>query len=270
MKKQYLINFLFICIIGIWLFPLLWLVVTSLQQEKDVMSSAIQLFPRHPTFYNYIKAFSSTQILVWLANSFIVSFVTTLATIILDVPIAYAFARIRFAGRTILFWLVMAAMMIPFQVIIIPLYTQFNSYGILNTLAAVLLPRLAMPIGVFIIKQFYEDIPYAIEEAAFIDGANRFQTFFRIMVPLGKAAIVTTIIISFINAWNDFLWPLIAVNESIKYTITVGIANFQGTRGTEYAMIMAGAAIASIPQFIFFGLFRKQIAAGLAATGIKG
>ena len=136
--------------------------------------------------------------------------------------------------------------------------------------AAVLLPRLALPIGVFIIKQFYEGIPYALEEAAFIDGAGRFTTFMQVMLPVGKAAMITTVIISFINAWNDFLWPLIAVSESAKYTITVGIANFQGTHGTEYAMIMAGALIASIPQFVFYALFRRQIVAGLVMTGIKG
>lgn len=268
--KKAVLNFLFIIVLAVWLFPLFWLVVTSLQNEQDVMGDALNLLPARPTLVNYIKAFSSTDIFTWLFNSFVVSVLTTLGTLVLDMPIAYALARIPFKGRRIVFWLVMAAMMIPFQVILIPLYLQFNQYGLLNTLAGVMLPRLALPIGVFIIKQFYEGVPAALEEAAFIDGASRFTTFIQIMVPLGKAAMVTTIIISFINAWNDFLWPLISVSDSIKYTITVGIANFQGTHGTEYAMIMAGAFIASVPQFIFYALFRKQIVAGLAMTGIKG
>jgi ABC-type glycerol-3-phosphate transport system permease component len=269
MKKR-ILNLLILFFLVIWMFPLFWLIVTSLKQEQDVMADSIHLLPVNPTLLNYAKAFSSTDIFPWLLNSFIVSFTVTAGTILLDMPIAYALARIPFRGRKIVFWLVMAAMMIPFQVIIIPLYMQFNAYGILNTLGAVLLPRLAMPVGVFIIKQFYEGVPAALEEAAFIDGASRFTTFIQIMIPIGKAAMVTTIIISFINAWNDFLWPLIAVSDSIKYTITVGIANFQGTHGTEYAMIMAGALIASIPQFIFYAVFRKQIVAGLAMTGIKG
>lgn len=268
--KKTILNILFVLVLLIWIFPLFWLVVTSLKNEQDVMSDTIRLLPSNPTLVNYIKAFSSTEVFPWLMNSFIVSFTVTVGVIVLDMPIGYALARIPFKGRKVVFWLVMAAMMIPFQVIIIPLYMQFNQYGILNTLAGVLLPRLAMPIGIFIIKQFYEGVPAALEEAAFIDGASRFTTFTHIMIPLGKAAMVTTIIISFINAWNDFLWPLIAVSDSIKYTITVGIANFQGTRGTEYAMIMAGALIASIPQFIFYAAFRKQIVQGLAMTGIKG
>lgn len=269
MKKTVLF-ILFVAILAIWLFPLFWLVVTSLQNEQDVMGDALNLFPVHPTLINYIKAFTATDIFRWLFNSFTVSVLTTVGTVVLDMPIAYALARIPFKGRKIVFWIVMAAMMIPFQVILIPLYLQFNHYGLLNTLAGVMFPRLAMPIGVFIIKQFYEGVPAALEEAAFIDGASRFKTFIQIMVPLGKAAMVTTIIIAFINVWNDFLWPLIAVSDSAKYTITVGIANFQGTHGTEYAMIMAGAFIASVPQFIFYALFRRQIVAGLAMTGIKG
>jgi len=267
---KYILIFLTALLLMLWLFPLFWLVVTSLKTEQDVMSDIITLIPLRPTLVNYQKAFLSTDIFRWLLNSFIVSFSVTAGTLVLDVPIAYALARIRFKGRRIVFWTVMAAMMIPFQVLIIPLYMQFNAYGILDTLAAVLLPRLALPIGVFIIKQFYEGIPYALEEAAFIDGASRFTTFMQVMLPVGKAAMITTVIISFINAWNDFLWPLIAVSESAKYTITVGIANFQGTHGTEYAMIMAGALIASIPQFVFYALFRRQIVAGLVMTGMKG
>ena len=109
-----------------------------------------------------------------------------------------------------------------------------------------------------------------MEEAAFIDGAGRLRTFVRIILPLGKAAATTVIILAFINAWNDFLWPLIAINESQKYTITVGIANFQGTHGTQYSLIMAGAVIASIPELIFFLIFRRKIIDGIAMTGIKG
>ncbi|QQO09067.1 carbohydrate ABC transporter permease [Breznakiella homolactica] len=256
-------------LILIWFFPLIWLVITSLKLEQDVLTDVFTLFPKSPTVANYIKAFNSTYILNWMGNSFLVSLAAMIFTVILDAPIAYAFAKIKFAGRNVLFWLVMAGMMVPFQVLIIPLYLQFNTYGIINTLTAAVLPRLALPIGIFILKQFYEGIPAALEEAAFIDGAGRFRIFLTIILPLGKAAMATVIILSFINAWNDFLWPLIAINDTIKYTITVGIANFQGTHGTQYALIMSGAVIASVPQFIFYIFFRKKIIAGIAMTGIK-
>jgi len=258
--------FLILC----WIFPLIWLVITSLKLEGEVVTKNFTFWPQHPTFANYTKAFTSTYILNWMWNSLVVSTVTMLLTVAVDAPIAYAFAKINFKGKNVLFWAVMAGMMVPFQVLIVPLYLQFNSYGMVNTLTAALLPRVAMPIGIFILKQFFEDIPSALEEAAFIDGANRFTIFHRIILPLGKASIMTVVILSFINAWNDFLWPLIVINDTVKYTITVGIANFQGTQGTQYSLIMAGAAIASLPQIVFFLIFRKQIIEGIAMSGIKG
>jgi multiple sugar transport system permease protein/raffinose/stachyose/melibiose transport system permease protein len=160
--------------------------------------------------------------------------------------------------------------MVPFQVLIIPLYLQLNKFGLINNLLSVVLPRISLPIGVFILKQFFEGIPNALEESAFIDGATRFKIFHSIILPLGSSALATVTILSFITCWNDFLWPLIAMNDTAKYTVTVGIANFQGTHGTQYALILSGAVLASIPQFILYIIFRKQIIAGVAMTGIKG
>lgn len=269
MRKS-LFRSLEVLLILIWIFPLVWLFITSIQFESDVISTTLRFWPKNPTFENFRKAFGTTQILTWMANSVIISFSTMILTLLVDAPIAYAFAKIKFPGKGILFWAAMAGMMVPFQVLIIPLYQQFNAFGLVNTLAGAMLPRLAMPVGIFILKQFFEGIPSAIEEAAFIDGANRYRIFATIIVPLGKAAMATVIILSFINAWNDFLWPLVVISDSAKYTITVGIANFQGTHGTDYALIMSGALIASIPQFIFYAFFRNKIIAGIAMSGIKG
>ncbi|MDD3904583.1 MAG: carbohydrate ABC transporter permease [Sphaerochaeta sp.] len=274
MNKSHLKPILFrtleLFFIAVWAFPLLWMVITSLKLENEVITKTFAFFPSNPTIANYTKAFTSTYILNWMVNSFIVSLTAMLLTLVVDAPIAYAFAKIQFKGRKILFWAVMGGMMVPFQVLIVPLYLQFNSYNMVNTLAAALLPRVALPIGIFILKQFYEGIPVDLEEAAFIDGASRFRIFYKIILPLGQSAMATVIILSFINAWNDFLWPLIVINDTIKYTITVGIANFQGTHGTQYSLIMAGAAIASIPQIFFYIFFRKKIIAGIATSGMKG
>lgn len=268
--KKTVFRILEILLLLVWLFPLFWMVITSLKYENEVVTRSFTFLPANPTAANFIKAFSSTNILYWLLNSVYVSTLTMILTVLVDAPIAYAFAKIRFPGRNILFWAVMAGMMVPFQVLVVPLYLQFNSYGLINTLLSAVLPRVALPVGIFILKQFYEGIPDALEEAAFIDGAGRFKIFARIILPLGKAALTTVIILSFINAWNDFLWPLIVINDSIKYTITVGIANFQGTHGTEYSLIMAGAVIASLPQIVFFLIFRRKIIDGIAMTGLKG
>ena len=268
--KNIILRSLEVILLIIWIFPLVWMVITSIQLESDVISESLRLWPENPTFENYQKAFRSTQILRWMLNSVVVSISAMVLTLIVDAPIAYAFAKIDFPGKQILFWAVMAGMMVPFQVLIIPLYQQFNAFGIVNTLAGTMLPRLALPVGIFILKQFFEGIPTALEEAAFIDGANRYRVFGSIILPLGKAAMATVVILSFISAWNDFLWPLIIVSDTAKYTITVGIANFQGTHGTDYALIMSGALIASIPQFIFYAFFRKRIIEGNAMSGIKG
>lgn len=270
LTKRIIFRILEVLLLIVWLFPFFWMVVTSLKYENEVVTRTFTLLPANPTLSNYIKAFSSTNILHWLLNSLFVSAVTMALTVAVDAPIAYALAKIKFPGRNILFWTVMAGMMVPFQVLIVPLYLQFNSYGLINTLIVALLPRVALPIGIFILKQFFDGIPDALEEAAFIDGAGRLTIFSRIIIPLGKSALTTVIILSFINAWNDFLWPLIVINDSIKYTITVGIANFQGTHGTEYSLIMAGAVIASFPQLVFFLIFRRRIIDGIAMTGLKG
>ncbi len=268
--KYYLLRIIELLILIIWVFPLIWMVITSLNIEDKLVSKEFHFIPKNPTFYNYTKAITSTYIMRWLFNSLFTSTLTMILTVIVDAPIAYAFAKIKFKGKNILFWIVMAGMMVPFQVLIIPLYLQFNNYHLINNLMSIVLPRISLPIGVFILKQFFEGIPNSLEESAFIDGSSRFRVFLSIIIPLGSSALATVTILSFINSWNTFLWPLIAINDTAKYTITVGIANFQGIHGTQYALIMSGAVLASIPQFIFFIIFRKKIVEGIAMSGIKG
>jgi multiple sugar transport system permease protein/raffinose/stachyose/melibiose transport system permease protein len=253
----------------LWLYPVIWLVVTSLKSENDVMTEHLKLFFT-PNLLNYLKAFNSTAIGRWMINSAIVATVTTILTLFLDSTMAYTLARIKFKGSKALFLFVLAGMMVPFEVLIIQLYLEFNSLGMVNTLAAVIIPRLALPIGVFILTQFFKAIPTALEEAAYIDGANRFTIFRAIIIPLSKSALFAVAILAFVNAWNDFLWPLVVISSSEKYTVTVGIANFQGTHGTEYSLIMAGAVVASIPQVVMYLLFKKNIVKSIAMTGIKG
>jgi ABC-type glycerol-3-phosphate transport system permease component len=268
--KKLLLHLFILVLVAVWIFPVFWLVVTSLKLEQDVVTRTLTLFNKLPTIRNYIDALSSTRIANWMLNSIVVSLATMAFTVFVDATIAYALARIHFPGRNVVFWVVLSGMMVPFQVLVIPLYLHFNTLGLINTLTAMILPRLALPIGVFILKQFFEGIPHELEEAAVIDGAGRFIQFWRIILPLGKAALVTVLILSFIQAWNDFLWPLIVASETVKYTITVGIANFQGVYGTEYSLIMAGAVIASLPQIIAFLIFREHIVKGIAMTGLKG
>jgi multiple sugar transport system permease protein/raffinose/stachyose/melibiose transport system permease protein len=269
MSKRRLFDVLIALLLVLWIAPTIWLGVTSLKSEKNVVTDHLSLFSSTPTLANYSKAFGSTEIARWLFNSVIVSVVSTILTLVIDSMIAYALARIPFRGSDALFIFVLAGMMVPFEALIIQLYLEFNALGLINTLAAIVLPRLAMPIGVFILTQFFKEIPLALEEAAYIDGAGRWTIFTSIVIPNGKSALVTVMILSFINAWNDFLWPLVVASDSVKYTITVGIANFQGTHGTEYSLIMAGAVVASLPLIVLFLAFRDQIVKGIALTGMK-
>lgn len=253
----------------LWLAPTVWLALTSLKSEKDVITDRLAPFSAPISTENYSKAFGSTEIGRWLLNSAVVSTVSTVLTVVVDAMIAYALARIPFRSRDSLFIFVIAGMMVPFEALIVQLYLEFNALGLINTLAAVILPRPAMPIGVFILTQFFKGIPVSLEEAAYMDGAGRWRIFRSVILPNGKAALVTVTILSFIGAWNDFLWPLVVASESAMYTITVGIANFQGTHGTEYSLIMAGAVVASLPLIVLFLAFRDKIVKGIAMTGMK-
>jgi len=257
-------------ILIIWIAPFFWLIATSLTKEKDIMTDNLVIFPSQPTFQNYEKAFRKTSIGIWLLNSAIIATAATIFTILLDTTMAFTLSRIKFRGRNALFIFVIAGMMIPFEVLIVQLYLMFNAIGLVNNIAAMIIPRMAMPIGVFILAQFFKGIPVALEEAAYIDGASRFIVYKSIIIPLSKSAIAAVAIIAFIGAWNDFLWPLVIASETAKYTVTIGIANFQGTHGTEYSLIMAGAVLASIPEIFIFLFFRKNIVKGIAMTGIKG
>lgn len=269
MKRRRLSDVLVALLLLLWLAPMIWLAATSLKSEKHVITDRLAPFAAPLTTENYSKAFGSTAIGRWLLNSLIVSSTSTVITVLLDAMIAYALARIPFRGRNSLLIFVLAGMMVPFEALIIQLYLEFNALGLINTLAAIILPRLSMPIGVFILTQFFKGIPAALEEAAFMDGAGRWKIFTSVILPNGKSALVTVTILSFIGAWNDFLWPLVVASESAMYTITVGIANFQGTHGTEYSLIMAGAVVASLPLIVLFLSFRDQIVKGIAMTGMK-
>lgn len=269
-SKVFLSSFLMIVVFAIWLFPLVWMILTALRREADVATLKLQLFPMKLTTANFVRVFEKTHILAWMKNTLIFAALTVVFTILVDAPIAFAFSKIRTRESRILFWIVMAGMMIPEQVIIIPLYILMNKMGILDTTLSILFPRLALPIGVFILKQFFEDIPDALLEAAYIDGAGRPKAFIQVVVPLSLSAITTVEILSFVGAWNDFLWPLIAINTATKQVITVGIANFQNSYEKEYALVMSGAVIASVPSIIFYAIFHKKIISGIATTGIKG
>jgi len=265
-----LIWFLTMVVAVIWLIPLIWMLLTSFKHESMAITLPPRWLPIPFTLENYLKVLTDSLIPRWFLNTTIVAFIVTFGVVIIDSLAAYGLARIDFKGKNLVFWVIVSGLMIPDQVLIIPLYFLFNNLNLLNSFPALILPRLALPLGVFILKQFFEGLPLELEEAAQIDGCSRLKMYWYIVMPLSKPAIAAVAVFTFIATWNAFLWPLIVANTEEMYTIPVGIANFQGVHGTEYAMLMAGSMVASLPMLVAFLFLQKQIIKGIAMSGIKG
>jgi len=265
-----LIWFLTMVVAVIWLIPLIWMLLTSFKYESMAITLPPRWLPIPFTLENYLKVLTDSLIPRWFLNTTIVAFIVTFGVVIIDSLAAYGLARIDFKGKNLVFWVIVSGLMIPDQVLIIPLYFLFNNLNLLNSFPALILPRLAMPLGVFILKQFFEGLPLELEEAAQIDGCSRLKMYWHIVMPLSKPAIAAVAVFTFIATWNSFLWPLIVANTEEMYTIPVGIANFQGTHGTEYALLMTGSIVASLPMLVAFLFLQKQIIKGITMSGIKG
>lgn len=263
--------FAFLTVITIiWVVPILWTISTSLKSQEQILTLPPIWIPSPITWKNYLEALKQAPLVKWILNSGIISSATAGLVVIVCPLAGYALARLHFPGRNIMFLVIISTLMIPEQITIIPLYLFFKNLGILNTPIAVILPRIALALGVFLTKQFYEGIPEELEDAAKIDGCGHLKTFTHIIIPMSKPIIATLAIITFIGAWNAFLWPLIVLYSPSTYTTTVGIATLQSSYSREYGMMMAAAVIISIPVLIAFVLLQKYIIEGIMRSGVKG
>jgi multiple sugar transport system permease protein len=252
--------------------PLAWMLSTSFKPEREVLTTAHQWIPANPTLDNYLElAKRSEEFPVgrWFLNSLGVSLTVTILVVLVSSMAAYAFARLNFKGRNALFLAVVATMAVPGQVTLIPVFFVVQRLGLFNSYAGLILPGVASAFGVFLLRQFFASIPAELEEAAYLDGANHLTTFARVILPLGKPAVATLAIFTFIGSWNDFVWPLIVTNDVEMRTLPVGLSIFQGRYTTEYGLTMAAAAAMTIPAVIAFIVFQRRITAGIALTGLK-
>lgn len=260
---------------AIWLLPTLWMVSLSFQPNdllaRTTSNTALGLIPLPFTLENYVRLFSLGQTPRWFLNSMIVAGGMTSIVLILSATAGYAFARLRFPGRALLIGFVLAGLMIPEQAVFIPLYTMFADWQLHNTHAALIAPRLAVPIGVFLMMQFYSGIPAEIEEAASLDGAGRWTIFWKIMLPLARPALTTLAILTFLYAWNDYLWPLVSAQRKEMFTITVGLASIQSNFAQSEGLgrVMASGVIASLPVVILFLMLQRFVIRGLSMGGSK-
>ncbi|WP_046225420.1 carbohydrate ABC transporter permease [Paenibacillus dauci] len=248
-----------------FLIPIVWMLLLSFTPEgQPIFGGGF-----HFSFANYAKVLSQAPIFGWMGNSLIVSVITTAMVLLLSSMAAYAFSRIRFPGSKVLFFLFLSAMMIPAEATLIPLYLFMRDIGLLGTRTSLILPAVAGPMGIFIMKQFFDGLPKDLEEAARIDGAGFFKIWYRIFLPLSRPALAALGIFTFIGAWNDYVWPLISISDKAFMTITLGLPMFQSSYVQQYALPMTANALAAVPVLLIFLLFQKQIIKGIAFTGGK-
>jgi multiple sugar transport system permease protein len=254
----------------IWLIPLAWTVDTALKPESETTTVPISWIPSHFTLNAFAEVLSAGGILHWYVNSAITSIIITIVTVLLASLAAYALSCIRFRGKGVLFWLIMAGIMVPTQILIVPLFTEIDSFHMVDTYWGIILPQIAAPFAVFILKQFFDGIPHELEEAAIVDGASQLRVYWQIWMPLAKPAIAAVAIFTFVASWNNFIWPFIAITDTNMMTIPVGLANVQTAYGIHYAQIMATAVLGGLPLLIVFMFFQKQIVQGVAGAALKG
>lgn len=253
------------------LFPMYWLFISAFTPTKSTINTTPTLFPINPGFDNFIRLFELTENYGrWVVNSLAVAISITAFHVIFDTMAGYAFAKRRFPGRNVLFWLILSTLMIPDHVTLVPKYIVARETGLLDTLWAIILPGTASVFGIFLMRQYIQTLPGELIDAGRIDGASEPGIFFRIILPLCKPALAALAIFTFVRYWNDFLWPLIVLTDDANFTLPVGVASLQGEFGTDYGVIFAGAALAALPMIIFFLVFQRYFLEGVRMGAVKG
>lgn len=253
----------------VWLVPLIWMLATALSTNEALRMNASSLIPKDFTLGNFRSAFAISLVGRWFGNSVIVTASTTLLTVALCTMAGYAFAQVPFKGRAVLYALVLGGLMVPFEAVFIPLFTMFADLNQHNTYHALILPRLAFALGVFIMTQFFSKVPKEYSEAAMVDGAGRWTVFFRIMLPLARPAMLSLAIIAFVWSWNDYLWPLVSVSNREMFTMTPGLASLklQWSNAQDLGSIMARGVVGAAPVLIMFLVFQRYLIRGIALSG---
>jgi multiple sugar transport system permease protein len=248
--------------------PFLWMFTTSLQSRAETYTNT-SILPTSWHWENYVQAWEAAPFGQYYLSSIIMAIGIVSGHLVLDALAAYAFARLDFPFKNTIFMLLLAALLVPTFVTVIPAYSIVADLGWIDSYAGLIVPRLADVFGIILLRQFFASIPMELEDAARIDGCSRIGTFFRIIVPLSMPAFATLAIFSFLFAWNDFLWPLLVTNTDDVRTIQIGLASFVGRYGTSWNYLMAGTLTATIPSIVVFLFFQRALVRGIASTGLK-
>ncbi|WP_072986034.1 carbohydrate ABC transporter permease [Clostridium cavendishii] len=249
--------------------PFIWMISSSLKLNKDIFNFPIEWIPKNPVWSNFKEAWEQANFTRLYLNTFFVAISVTLLQLLTCSMSAYSFSKLKYRMRDKIFLGYLCTLMVPFQVIMIPQFIIIKNLGISDTLWALILTGAFSPFGVFLLRQFFISIPDEIIEAARIDGAGEFTIYSRIMLPLCKPALASLGIFTFVFCWNDFLGPLIYINDPLKRTIQLGIRSFQTSNGTDFALVMAAAVCATLPIIIIYLFAQKYFIEGIAMTGGK-
>jgi multiple sugar transport system permease protein len=254
----------------VMLVPLLWMLVTSVETLSETRHFPPVLVPDAVRVGNYGEVLRIAPFGRWFANTVIVTTASVLGNLLFCSLAGYAFARIKFFGREVVFLLVLATLMIPFQVVMIPTFLIVRRLGLIDTLGALIVPNLCGAFGVFLLRQFFRTLPVELEEAARMDGASRLGVLFKIVLPLSTPALATLAVITFMWTWNDFLWPLITIYNEHNMTLQLGLTTFQGAHQTNTNLLMAANVMSMLPVLALFFAAQRYFIRGIATSGLKG
>ncbi len=255
----------------VMLLPFIWMVVTSLETPAQTLRFPPTLWPGTLRFENYPNALRQSAFGTWFWNTTVVTTIIVLSNLVLCSLAAYAFARIRFLGRGAIYFLLLATLMVPLQVVLIPTFLIVKSLGLIDTLGALIVPHLASVFGIFMLTQFFRTLPVELEEAARIDGASRLKILVAIVLPLSAPALATLAVIQFMWTWNEFLWPLVTIlTNQGAFTLQLGLATFQGAHQTQWHLLAAANLMSMLPILVLFLLAQRYFVRGIATQGLKG
>ena len=258
-----LVSFLFF-------FPMLWVVISAFKGESELFLNPPKILPVYFTLDNFRSGLKFGNFTQYFVNSTYVTITSTIITVIISTMAGYGFAKFKFPGRDILFIGVMATLMFSLEIIMIPMFLTLKRYGLINTFLGIIIPPAATPTGIFLLRQHMHSIPDELLEAARIDGANEYQIFTKLIVPLSFPAISTLTIFSFVWRWNDYLWPFLVINDDNKRTVPLALANFVGQYAVRWGDLLAMTTLSILPTLVIFLIFQKYFIKGISMTGLKG
>jgi len=255
----------------LFVLPLYWMLATALKTPEQTFALPPQWIPNPVEWQNFPEVFAEVPFGRFIVNSFILVALNVVGQVFAVSLVAYGFARLRFPGRSVLFLLMLATLMIPYHVTLVPRFILFSKLGWINTYLPLVIPAfMGSSFLIFLVRQYMMSIPYDLDEAAYIDGANWFDVFRHVILPLSRPALVLVVVFTFVEVWNDFLQPLIYLNDPNLFTVSLGLSFFQGTRETNWNLLMAGSLMVTIPPLLLFFFAQRQLIGGISIEGLKG